>query len=76
VGEPSAALFSVAENSTDSEEDEEVRVVGGGETLPEGWTEQKDPDSGHPYYYNHARKQSVWEKPQAAASDLVGSVLA
>jgi hypothetical protein len=60
-------LSAVADNSTDSEEDEEVRVVGGGETLPEGWTEQKDPDSGHPYYYNHARKQSMWEKPQLPA---------
>jgi hypothetical protein len=68
------------EDEEGSEDEEEVRLMseeetsterGGASTatLPEGWTEVQDPESGHPYYYNHQRKKSMWERPQLDGAD-------
>ena len=38
---------------------------GGGEAVPEGWSKQVDPASGHPYYYNHEKRKSVWDLAEA-----------
>eukprot|EP00804_Cyclotella_cryptica_P019129 CCRYP_020877-RB/>CCRYP_020877-RB protein AED:0.03 eAED:0.03 QI:259/1/1/1/0.8/0.66/6/654/2801 len=32
-------------------------------TLPEGWVESKDPDTGKVFYYNEERGESSWERP-------------
>lgn len=32
-------------------------------SLPSGWVQAKDPESGVPYYYNEGTGQSQWERP-------------
>ena len=36
-----------------------------GTEVPEGWTKETDPASGHAYYYNHEKRKSVWDISEA-----------
>lgn len=36
--------------------------------LPPGWSEGKDPNSGHTYYYNPSTGQTQWEQPAATSA--------
>lgn len=37
-------------------------------TLPPGWVEAKDPETGTPYFYNEKTGESQWEHPSVCAS--------
>lgn len=39
----------------------------GGAPLPPGWEERRDPSTGRPYYVDHNRQVTQWERPTAAA---------
>ena len=49
---------------------EEARLVlsNAEQGLPHGWIECTDPASGNAFYYNAHTKESVWERPGAAAT--------
>ena len=46
---------------------------GGGSASAENWTEHRA-ESGHPYWFNEATQESVWERPAALAADAAEEV--
>ena len=40
------------------------------DSLPSGWVEYHDEESGVPYYYNTITAEQVWEKPTQPAEEV------
>ena len=40
------------------------RQAEGALTLPSGWAQYEDEESGDPYFYNEETKKTQWERPE------------
>lgn len=65
---PAAAYEITTTITADTHSVTEVVQSSSNATLPEGWKEGFDTDSGKVYYYNETTGETSWELPQSALS--------